>query len=266
SAPLGLWRLAQPLEEAPAVALEVECLVDAIVPQVIVQPAHDLCTRGERALVVRIDVVDVHRDVLARGASPLRAERAMGALRAEPDHAVTELDHGVVDRAVCADAPRRGNFAEPERTLQERERGPDVLVRKPWNDRWSSHGLDLLPDCRHERRLSPIEHRRLERGLAPPLLRPVERLHRDLSLPSPFGSSSPRRRARARLSRERTVPMGTSRAWATLSYGSSSQAKRRRVSRSESGSASIASATRGNRTRASKAAAPVRRSAPRPAA
>ena len=45
----------QPLEEAPAVALEVERLVDAIVPQVIVQPAHDLCTRGECALVVRID-------------------------------------------------------------------------------------------------------------------------------------------------------------------------------------------------------------------
>ena len=66
-------------------ALEVERLVGAIVPQVIVQPAHDLCTRGERALVVRIDVVDVHSDVLARGAGPLRAERAMGALRAEPD-------------------------------------------------------------------------------------------------------------------------------------------------------------------------------------
>jgi hypothetical protein len=36
SASLGLWHLAQPLEEAPAVALEVECLVDAVVPQVIV--------------------------------------------------------------------------------------------------------------------------------------------------------------------------------------------------------------------------------------
>src|ERR1700736_3905706 len=70
SAPLGLWHLAQPLEEAPAVALEVECLVDAIVPQVIVQPAHDLCTRGERALVVRIDVVDVHGDVLAPRSRP----------------------------------------------------------------------------------------------------------------------------------------------------------------------------------------------------
>src|SRR6266550_7895629 len=82
SSPVSFRRhLAQPLEEAPAMALEVECLVDAIVPQVIVQPAHDLCTRGERALVVYIDVVDVHREVLARGASPLRAERAVGALR-----------------------------------------------------------------------------------------------------------------------------------------------------------------------------------------
>src|SRR4029077_18709091 len=113
----GMWQPAQPLEEAPAVAFEVECLVDAIVPQVIVQPAHDLCTRGERALVVRIDVVDVHGDVLARGASPLRAERAMGALRAEPDHAVTELDHRIVDRAVRAHAPRGRNLPEPERAL-----------------------------------------------------------------------------------------------------------------------------------------------------
>src|SRR4029077_19837684 len=109
----------------------------------------------------------------------------MGALRAEPDHAVTELDHRIVDRAVWAHAPRGGNFAEPERTLQAREARPRVLVRKPWNDRWSSHGLDLLPDCRHERRLSPVEHRQLERGLAPQLLRQVHRLHRDLSLSFP---------------------------------------------------------------------------------
>src|SRR4029434_9610479 len=99
-------RLAQPLEETPAVALEVERLVDAIVPQVIVQLTYDLGARGERAPVVRVDVVDVHGDVLARGAGPLRAERAMGALRAEPDHAVTELDHRVVDPAVRAHAPR----------------------------------------------------------------------------------------------------------------------------------------------------------------
>src|SRR6185503_13397613 len=166
----------------------------------------------------------------------------------------TELDHRVVDRAVCAHPPRGGNLAEPERTLQERERGPDVLVREPWDDRRPSHRLDLLPDCRHERRLSPVEHRRLERGLAPQLLRQVDRLHRDLFLSFPFGSSSSRRRARARFSRERTVPMGRSRASATLSYGSSSQANSRRASRSGSGSDSIASATRGNSRRASSAA------------
>src|SRR6266478_6018369 len=160
SSPVSFRRhLAQPLEEAPAVALEVERLVDAIVPQVIVQPAYDLGTRGERAMVVRVDVVDVHGDVLARGAGPLRAERAMGALRAEPDHAVAELDHRVVDRAVRAHAPRGRDLAEPERALQERERGTDVLIRKPRNDRWSSHGLDLLPDCGHEYGLSPLERR-----------------------------------------------------------------------------------------------------------
>src|SRR2546427_7421144 len=147
--------LTQPLEEAPAVALEVERLVDAIVPQVIVQPAYDLGARGERALVVRVDVVDMHGEVLGRGAGPLRAERAMGALRAEADHAVAELDHRVVDRAVRADAPRGQDLAEPERALQERERGTDVLIRKPRNDRWPSHGLDLLPACGHGHRLSP---------------------------------------------------------------------------------------------------------------
>src|SRR6267378_3803058 len=153
--------LTQPLEEAPAVALEVERLVDAIVPQVIVQPAYDLGTRGERTLVVRVDVVDVHGDVLAGSAGPLRAERAMGALRAEPDHAVTELDHRVVDPAVRAHAPRGEDLAEPECALQERERGTDVFIRNPGNDRWSSHGLDLLSDCRHERSLSPVKRRRL---------------------------------------------------------------------------------------------------------
>src|SRR5207244_6245058 len=133
----------------------------------IVQPADDLGTGGERALVVRVDVVDVHRDVLARGAGPLRAERAMGALRAEPDHAVAELDHRVADRAVRAHAPRGRDLAEPERALQARERGTDVLIRKPRNDRWSSHGLDLLPDCGHESGLSPAWRRPLAFRPAP---------------------------------------------------------------------------------------------------
>jgi hypothetical protein len=48
----------QPLEEAPPVALEVERLVDAILPGVVVRPAVDPCTGGERALVMPIDVVD----------------------------------------------------------------------------------------------------------------------------------------------------------------------------------------------------------------
>ena len=77
--------------------------------------------------MMRVDVVDVHGDVLGRGAGALRAERAMGALGAEPDHAVAELDHRVVDRAVRALAPRGRDLAEPERALQERERGTDVL-------------------------------------------------------------------------------------------------------------------------------------------
>src|SRR5437773_12236585 len=190
----------------------------------------------------------------------------MDALRAEPDHAVAELDHRVVDRAVRAHAPRGGDLAEPERALQEREGGTDVLIRKPRNDRWSSHGLDLLPDCGHEYRLSSVERRRLERGLAPELPRQVHRLHRDLTLLSPPGSSSSRRCARARLSRERTVPIGSSRASATLWYERSSHAKRRSASRSLSGRASIASATRGNSRRASSATALARLSAASPAA
>src|SRR3989441_875413 len=224
-------------------------------------------SRGERAMVVRVDVVDVHGDVLARGAGPLRAERAMGALRAEPDHAVAELDHRVVDRAVRAHAPRGRDLAEPERALQERERGTDVLIRKPRNDRWSSHGLDLLPDCGHEYCLSAFERRRLDRGLAPKLPRQVHRLHCALTLSFPFGLSSSRRCVRARLSRERTVPIGSSRASATPWYERSSHAKSRSASRSPSGSASIASVTRENSTRASSARALARPSAAsRPAA
>src|SRR4029453_1194650 len=208
SAPPGLRHLGQPLEETPAVALEVERLVDAIVPQVIVQPAYNLRSRGDRALVVRVDVVDVHDDVLARRAGRLRAERAMGALRAEPDHAVTELDHRVVDPAVRAHAPRSQDLAEPERALQERERGADVIIRNPRNDRWSSHRLDLLSDCRHETGLSPVERRRLERGLAPQLPRQVHRLHRGFTLLSPFGSSSSRKCTRAGFSRCAPRPVG----------------------------------------------------------
>src|SRR5262244_1383079 len=258
SMPLGLRPLAQPLAETPAVALEVERLIDAIIPQVIVQPADDLGTRSKRALVVRVDVIDVHGDVLGGGAGPLRAERAMGALRAEPNHAVTELDHRVIDRAVGPHAARGRDLTEPERPLQERERGTDVLIRKPWNDRWSSHGLDLLPDCGHEHCLSPVERRRRDRGLAPQLPHQIHPLHRDLTLLFPSGSSSSRRCARARLSRERTVPIGSSSASATLWYERSSHAKSRSADRSSSGSASIASATRGKSRRASSAAAPAR--------
>src|SRR5262245_1770733 len=266
SMPLGLRHLAQPLEETPAVALEVERLVDAIVPQVIVQPAYNLGPRGDRALVVRVDVLDVHGNVLARSAGPLRAERAMGALRAEPDHAVTELDHRVVDPAVRAHTPRGQDLAEPERALQERECGTDVFIRNPRNDRWSSHRLDLLSDCRHEHGLSPVERRRLERGLAPQFPRQVHRLHRGFTLLSPFGSSSSRRCARARLSRERTVPIGSLSASAMLWYERSSHAKSRSASRSPSGSASMASATRGKSSWASSALAPARLSDASPAA
>src|SRR5262249_46455902 len=140
---------------------------------------------------------------------------------------------------------RGRNHLEPECALQERQRGANVLVGELGNDRGSAPGLDLLPDCRHERFLSPVERRRLERGIAPQLPRQVDRLHCDLTLPFPFGSSSSRKRARARLSRERTVPIGSSRASATLWYESSSHAKSKSASRSSSGSAPMASATRG---------------------
>src|SRR5262245_30306807 len=101
-------------------ALEVERLVDSVLPQVIVQTADDLGPRGDRALVVRVDVIDVHGDVLRRRADRLRAERAVGTLRAESDHAAAELYHRVSDCALCAHAPRGRNLAEPERALEER--------------------------------------------------------------------------------------------------------------------------------------------------
>src|SRR5688500_9811905 len=122
--------LAQPLDEAPAVAFEVERLVGAIVRAMVVQPTGDLRTRLARTLVVRIDVVDVHADVVARGAGGLRTERAVGALRADADDAVAELDHRVADDAGRAHAPRRRDLAESECPLQERDCGGDVLIRK----------------------------------------------------------------------------------------------------------------------------------------
>jgi hypothetical protein len=76
----------------------------------------------------------------------------------------------------------------------------------------------------------PVERRRLDRGLAPQLPHQVHRLHRDLCLFFPPGLSSSRRCARARLSRERTVPIGSSSASATLRYERSSHAKSRSAS------------------------------------
>src|SRR5436309_12681690 len=147
--------LAQPLDEAPAVALEVERLVGAVVRAMVVRRIRDLCTCSECALVVRIDVVDVHADVVARGTGRLGAERAVGALRADPDQAVAEPVHRVADDAGRTHAPRSRDLAEPERTLQERDCGGDVLIRKLGNDRRSALGPDLLPDRCHEQLLSP---------------------------------------------------------------------------------------------------------------
>src|SRR6185369_5112599 len=243
-----------PLEKAPAMALDVERLVDAM----LAKPPGNLCPRAERALIVRIDVVHVHADVLALDAGTLRADRAVGALGADPDHAVAELDRCVVEHAVRTFHPRARDLAESERALQEHERGADVLIRQLRNDRRPPLGLDLLPDCRHEQFLSSVKRRRLARGITPQLPCQVHRLHRDLTLFFPFGLSSSRRCARARLSRERTVPIGSSSASATLWYESSSHAKSRNASRSPSGSTSITSATRENSTRASSAAALAR--------
>src|SRR5437773_3175561 len=195
----------------------------------------------------------MHAETLALGAAAHAADRAVVSLPADPDQAVAELHRRMEKLAVRAHEPRGRDLAEPERALQERQRGADVLIRNLWNDRRSARGLDLLPDCRHEACLTPVERRRVERGLAPQLPRQVHRLHRDLTLLFPFGSSSSRRRARARLSRERTVPIGSSSASATLWYERSSHAKSRSASRSPAGSASIAAATRGKSRRASSA-------------
>src|SRR4029434_3673052 len=160
--------------------------------------------------------------------------------------------------AIRAHEARDRDLAEPERALQERQRGPDVLIRDLGNDRRWTRGLDLPLDRRHEHRLSSVERRRIEHGVTPQLPRQVLRFHRDLTLLFPPGSSSSRRCARARLSRERTVPIGSSRASATLWYERSSHAKSRSASRSPSGRASIASATRGKSRRASSALALAR--------
>src|SRR5258708_25148510 len=104
--------------EAPAVALGVERLVGAmrlvgaIAPDVVAQPGGDPCTRGDRVLIVRIDVVDVHADVLAHDAATLRADRAVMALGADPDQAAAERERRMVDRAVPADEPRGPDLAE----------------------------------------------------------------------------------------------------------------------------------------------------------
>src|SRR5262245_43633060 len=134
------------MEEAPAVALEVERLVGANAPGFVVWLICDPRARGECLLVVGIDVGDGHADVLARGAGTLGTERAVSALRADPDHAVPELDVGVVDHAVRADEARALDLVEPERALQERERRADILIRNLGNDRRSAPGLDRPPD------------------------------------------------------------------------------------------------------------------------
>src|SRR5437870_168313 len=191
-APLGRRHLAYRLAEAPAVALEVERPVGALAPGVVAQLVGNPGTRRDGTLIVRIDVVDLHADELALDADAHGADRAVVALPADPDQAVAELHRRMEQPAVRAHEPRTRDFAEPERALQERERGADVLIRNLRNDRRSALGLGLPSDRCHEHGLSSVERRRLERGLTPQLLRQVPRLHRDLILFSPPGSSSSR--------------------------------------------------------------------------
>src|SRR5688572_19362927 len=113
------------LDEAPAVALEVQRLVTAIARPMVAHRLGDLRTGGERTLVVRLDVGDGHAEVLARDAGALGTDRAVGALGTDPDH------------AVLAHEPRVRDLAGPERAFQERERGADVLIGKLGNDRRS---------------------------------------------------------------------------------------------------------------------------------
>src|SRR5262245_5462666 len=90
----GLRGLAHALAEAPAMTLEVERLVAALPPDVVARPVGDPCPRGDRPLVVRIEVGDVHADVLALDPAALRADGAVRALPSDPDHAIGELDDG----------------------------------------------------------------------------------------------------------------------------------------------------------------------------
>src|SRR5262245_6862622 len=99
-APLRLRHFAHALVEAPAMALQIERLVGPVAPELIAQPVGDAGAGGQRALVVRVDVVDVHTDVLALDPGALRADRAVAALPSDADHAVVaELHHRVADRA-----------------------------------------------------------------------------------------------------------------------------------------------------------------------
>src|SRR3989442_12775063 len=95
--------------------------------RVLAQRGGDLRPRGERALIVRVDVVDIHADVLALDAAPHRADRAVGALRADADHAAAELDQRMADHALRAHAPRARVFTEPELAQQVMARGADIM-------------------------------------------------------------------------------------------------------------------------------------------
>src|SRR5262249_57066761 len=103
-------------------------LVGATARGMVANPAGVPRARRDRALVMRIDVVDVHADVMARDAGAHRAPGAVGALRAEPDHAVAEFNHGMADHSPLAHASRSRDLAEAERTLQELPRSADVLI------------------------------------------------------------------------------------------------------------------------------------------
>src|SRR2546427_5431743 len=133
-------------------ALEVERPVGALAPGVVAELVGDPCTRGDGTLIVRIDVVDLHADELALNASAHGADRAVVALPADPDQAVAELHRRMEKHAVRAHEPRGRDLAEPERALQERQRGADVLIRNLWNDRRSAPAHAPLPDCRPEHR------------------------------------------------------------------------------------------------------------------
>src|SRR5262249_21265822 len=90
--------LTQPLmDETPAVALGIERLVGAWLRAMAARLPRDPRTRGAAGLEVRLDVGDGHAEVLALDAAALRADGTVGALRADPDHAVAELDERVVD-------------------------------------------------------------------------------------------------------------------------------------------------------------------------